>query len=140
MKQNPSRLKFKKNHKASKSFFSLLERKHFYPFKGDFALQCVQPGHLTFKQIEAGRRAIRRTLKKEGNVKVCVFTGRSVTKKPIASRMGKGKGAHSFWMCPVKKGRIIFEVSSASRISANYALVKAGNKMPFKTKVLDLIF
>jgi large subunit ribosomal protein L16 len=140
MKQNPSRLKHKKNHRADKSFFFLFERKHFFPLNGTFALQCVQSGHLTFKQIEAGRRAIRRTLKKEGFLTVCIFTGRSVTSKPIASRMGKGKGTHSFWMCPVKKGKIIFEVSGVSKNYGFRALKKASIKMPVKTKVVTLSF
>jgi large subunit ribosomal protein L16 len=96
MKQNPSRLKFKKNHKVSFSFFSLLDKKTFYPIFGTYALKSMESGKLTFKQIEAGRKSIRRNVKKIGTVFIRVFTSKSVTKKPLATRMGKGKGNHSF--------------------------------------------
>lgn len=96
MKQNPSRLKFKKNHKVAFSFFSILEKKAFYPLNGAYALKSIQAGKLTLKQIEAGRRSIRRSVKKTGQLFIKVFTNRSVTKKPLATRMGKGKGNHSF--------------------------------------------
>lgn len=96
MKQNPSRLKFRKNHKPSFSFFTLSDKKTFYPKFGTLALQSLAPGKLTLKQIEAGRKSIRRNVKKAGVVSIRIFTGRSVTMKALASRMGKGKGGHSF--------------------------------------------
>ena len=96
MKQQPSQLKYKKNHKINFSFFSLKDRKNFLPIKGRFALKSMQAGKLTFRQIEAGRKSIRRNIKKKGDLKICIFTSRSVTKKPVAVRMGKGKGGHAF--------------------------------------------
>ena len=96
MKQSPSRLKFKKYHKVNSSFLFLKEQKRFVPLNGLFGLKALNYGKLTFKQIEAGRRAIRRTTKKSGKLTINVFTGSSVSKKPVASRMGKGKGAHSY--------------------------------------------
>jgi len=66
MKQQPSRLKFRKNHKVSFSFFSLKDHKCFFPIFGKFALKSLEAGKLTFKQIEACRRTIKRGLKKLG--------------------------------------------------------------------------
>jgi len=95
MKQNPSRLKFRKNHKVSSSFFSLVDKKNFYPKYGNFALQSLASGKLNLKQIEAGRKSIRRNVRKTGVVSIRLFTGKSVTAKSRGSRMGKGKGSHS---------------------------------------------
>ena len=96
MKQYPSRLKWRKNHRINFLFFSLIDKKRFYPQNGLFALQSLQSGKLTLPQIEAGRKSIRRSVKKAGKIFIRVFTNKSVTKKPLASRMGKGKGNHSF--------------------------------------------
>jgi len=140
MKQNPSRLKYKKNHRISSSFFNLFDRKTFYPILGTFALKSLESGKLTFKQIEAGRKSIRRNVKKEGFLLIRVFTGKSVTRKSIASRMGKGKGAHSFWMCPIRSGQVIYELSGVSEALSTKALRRASNKLPFKTRVIKLLF
>jgi large subunit ribosomal protein L16 len=96
MKQFPSRLKFKKYHKPSKKLFELRDQKTFLPVFGQYGLKALDYGKLNFKQIESGRRTLRRTTKKQGKINIRVFTYASVTKKPVSSRMGKGKGGHSF--------------------------------------------
>lgn len=96
MKQNPSHLKFRKNHKVGFSFFHLADKKTFYPISGNYGLQSLESGKLTLKQIEAGRKSIRRNSTKSAILSIRIFTGRSVTSKSLASRMGKGKGSHSF--------------------------------------------
>lgn len=68
MKQCPSRLKFRKNHKLRKSFFHLLDKKNFFPTFGSFCLKSIESGKLTLKQIESGRRSIRRDVKKAGKL------------------------------------------------------------------------
>jgi len=94
MKQNPSRLKYKKNNKQSSSNLYLAEQKNFSSIKGNLILKSLENGKLTYNQIEACRKTIRRILKKQGIVYLRVFTNVSITKKPVASRMGKGKGSH----------------------------------------------
>jgi large subunit ribosomal protein L16 len=94
MKQNPSKLKFKKNHRPSSSNLYLAQQKTFYPLKGTLALKSIENGKLTYNQIEACRKSIRRVLQKRGNIFLRVFTDISLTKKPVATRMGKGKGSH----------------------------------------------
>jgi len=95
MKQNPSRLKYKKYHKLSNSYYKYPEKKLFLPSKGIYALQVIESGKLLKKQIESTRKGIRRNIKKSDSLTICVFPFISVTKKPVAVRMGKGKGNHS---------------------------------------------
>lgn len=140
MKQSPSNLKYKKFHKPGSSFLSLFEQRSFLPLFGLFALKALQPGRLTFKQIEAARRTIRRTGKKEGNLWINLFTNFSLSKKPVGSRMGSGKGAHSSWVCPVRRGQILYEISGLSRDTSIKALSSAGSKLPIKTSVVKLIY
>lgn len=139
MKQNPSKLKFKKNHRPSSSNLYLKQQKTFHPLKGFLALKTLENSKLTYNQIEACRKSIRRVLKKRGNVFLRVFTDISLTKKSVASRMGKGKGAHNIWVCLIKKGQIICEISSLSVDIINSslkALKAASSKLPVKTKII----
>lgn len=139
MKQNPSRLKFKKNHRPSRSNLFLIQQKTFYPLKGFIALQSIENGKLTFNQIEACRKSVRRVLQKKGNVFLRVFTDVSLTKKPVATRMGKGKGSHSVWITLIKKGQVICEVSGISiEILSRCikALKGASSKLSIKTKII----
>ena len=77
---------------------------------GSFAIQAIDRGFLTSRQIEASRRAMTRFMKRGGKVWIRVFPDKPVGKKPAETRMGKGKGSLDHWVCPVKPGRIIFEV------------------------------
>ena len=140
MKQYPSRLKFKKYHKINSSLFVQKEKKLFFPTKGLFGLKSLECGKITFKKLEAGRRSIRRTTKKVGVLNINNFTSHSITKKPLASRMGKGKGNHSIWVSPVRKGQIIYELSGIGLDVCYKALLQAGSKLPFRTKVVKLCF
>jgi large subunit ribosomal protein L16 len=96
MKQQPSRLKYRKNHKLSYSFLYLKSQRAFMPIYGRFALKSLSSTKLNFSNVEAARKAIRRNMNKNSKIIVRIFTGHSVTKKPIAVRMGSGKGNHSF--------------------------------------------
>lgn len=140
MKQNPSNLKFKKYHKPPIAFLKLKEQHKFLPAFGFFGLKSLQPGKLNFNQIEAARRTIRRTVKKEGFLWVNLFTNVSVTRKPVASRMGKGKGAHSHWVCAVREGQILYELAGLPSDIIINALNKAGSKLPIKTVISRLIY
>jgi len=95
MKQQPSRLKYKKYHKPSASCLYLFEQKNIIPIKGQLALKALENKRITYNQLEACRKSVRRMLKKNGLVFIRIFTYHSLTKKPLASRMGKGKGSHN---------------------------------------------
>jgi len=95
MKQQPSRLNYKKYHKPSYSTLYLSEQKNIILKKGIIGLKALENKKITYNQLEACRKSIRRMLKKDGLVFLRIFTYHSLTKKPLASRMGKGKGTHN---------------------------------------------
>ncbi|MGD8305518.1 MAG: 50S ribosomal protein L16 [Ignavibacteria bacterium] len=101
---------------------------------GDFGLKALQPHWITSRQIEACRVAVTRKMKRDGKVWIRIFPDKPVSKKPLETRMGKGKGAPEFWVAVVKPGRILFEVSGVSKELAKSALQLASNKLPIKTK------
>lgn len=140
MKQLPSNYIYKKCHKANYSYIKLLDRKNFFSLYGQYGLQSLNFGKLTFKQIEACRRTIKRGLKKLGFLFLRVFTGVPVTKKPIATRMGKGKGSISHWIAIIKKGQIFFEIGGISYLTAKDILKKCSNQLPFKTKMVKIFY
>jgi large subunit ribosomal protein L16 len=141
MKQYPSRLKFKKNHKLSKSYFELQENKMFYPKDGLFAIKISQPCKLTFPQIEACRKSVKRNIKKSGTIKINTFTYFSKTSKGLGVRMGKGKGSHSVWLCPVKSGHVVCEISGGLSIYKSIkALQSAATRLPCKAHVIKLSY
>jgi len=139
MKQQPSRLKYKKYHKPSLSCLLLSEQKNVIPIKGQLALKSLENKRVTYNQLEACRKSIKRMLKKNGLVFIRIFTYHSITKKPLASRMGKGKGGHHIWIAPIKKGQIICEVIIffLNKIDiSKKALISGSTKLPFKTSVI----
>ena len=140
MKQLPSNYIYKKCHKANYSYVKLLDRKNFFSLYGQYGLQSLNFGKLTFKQIEACRRTIRRGLKKLGFLFIRVFTGTPVTKKPIATRMGKGKGSIAYWISIIKKGQILFEIGGVTFLNAKDILKKCSNQLPFKTKMVKIFY
>ncbi len=103
---------------------------------GQYALKAVGCGRMTAQQIEAGRVAINRTVRRGGKVWIRIFPDKPVTKKPAETRMGKGKGSPEFWVAPIKPGRILYELAGVDEELAVKALTLAGNKLPFPTKVI----
>lgn len=104
---------------------------------GEYALKALDCGKMTAQQIEAGRIAINRKIKRGGQVWIRVFPDKPITKKPAETRMGKGKGSPDSWVAPVKPGRILYELDGVSEELAVRALTLAGNKLPFATKVIS---
>ncbi|MCF7899040.1 50S ribosomal protein L16 [Candidatus Babeliales bacterium] len=103
---------------------------------GEFGLQAVEPGWLTARQIEAARVTINRKLKKIGELVLRVFPDKPVTKKPAETRMGKGKGNPEFWVCVVKRGKVLFEVKGLDAVIAKKVLTSASYKLPMRTKFI----
>ena len=101
---------------------------------GDFGLQTLECGLLTARQIEAGRIAMTRHVKRGGKVWIRVFPDKPITKKPAETRMGKGKGNPEMWVARVKPGRILYELEGVPLEVAQEAMRLAGHKMPVKTK------
>jgi len=103
---------------------------------GEYALQAVEPGWITARQIEAARRALVRYMRRRGKVYIRIFPDKPVTKRAAESRMGKGKGAVEYWVSVVKPGRVLFELSGLSEEGARDAMRLAAHKLPIKTKFL----
>jgi large subunit ribosomal protein L16 len=103
---------------------------------GDYGLKALEPHWVTSRQIEACRVALSRKMKRDGKVFIRIFPDKPVSKKPLETRMGKGKGAPEFWVVVIKPGRILFEVSGVSREVAHEALNLCAYKLPVKTKVV----
>ncbi len=103
---------------------------------GEYALQALEPGWVSARQIEAARRSIVRTMKRRGKVWIRIFQDKPITKRAAESRMGKGKGAVEFWAAVVKPGRIIFEVGGLDEETSMQALKQASYKISVKTKVI----
>ena len=101
---------------------------------GDFALKAMECGWVTAREIEAGRIAITRFIKRNGRIWIRMFPDKPYTKKPQETRMGKGKGAPEQWVCVVRPGRIMFEMEGVNEVDARRALQLAAAKLPIKTR------
>jgi len=101
---------------------------------GDFGLKVLEPGWITDRQIEAGRIAITRFVKRSGRIWIRMFPDKPITKKPQETRMGKGKGAPEQWVAVVKPGRVLYEMEGVPESVAREAMRLAAHKLPLKTK------
>ncbi len=103
---------------------------------GDYGLQAIEPSWITSRQIEAGRRAMVRYIRRGGKIWIRIFPDKPVTARPAETRMGSGKGSPEYWVAVVKPGRIMYEMTGVSEEVAREALRLASHKMPIKTKVV----
>lgn len=103
---------------------------------GEYALQALDCGYITNRQIESARIAINRRAKRQGQVWIKIFPDKSLTKKPAEVRMGKGKGSHEHWVAVIKPGRVLFEVAGMGQETSLDALRLAKYKLPVRTKVI----
>ena len=102
--------------------------------KGEFGLMAKEGAWITANQIEAARVAMTRYMKRGGKVWINIFPHMPLTKKPIGTRQGKGKGNVEAWVAVVKEGKIMFEVAGVDEATAREALRLASHKLPIKTK------
>jgi len=104
--------------------------------QGSIGLKATESIRLTSRQIEAVRQCVNRELGRRGKIWVNIFPHIPVSAKPTENRMGKGKGAISYWCAPVKIGTILFEITGVPLLKARQALLKGSNKLPIKTKII----
>lgn len=129
----PKRTKHRKMQKGR--IREVAKRGNYIAF-GSFALKALEPIWLTNRQIEAARQAMTRAMKREGNVWIRIFPDKSITRKPLEVRMGKGKGNPEFWAAVVEPGRILFEIDGVTEEVAKEAMLLATQKLPIKTKFI----
>ena len=127
----PKRTKYRRPHRISYEGRSKAGREVTF---GEFGLVAEEGAYITNNQIEAARVAMTRYMKRGGKVYVNIFPHLSLTKKPLETRQGKGKGAPENWVAVVKKGKIMFEISGVSEEVAREALRLAMHKLPIKCK------
>lgn len=130
----PKKVKFRKQHRGRRGG----------PAKGgetiafgDFGLQALEAGWITARQIEAGRIAITRHVKRGGKLWIRVFPDKPFTKKPLETRMGHGKGNPEGWVAVVKPGRILYELEGVNEETAQEAMRLAAHKFGVKTRFVS---
>ena len=101
---------------------------------GDYGLKAMEPCWLTNRQLEAGRVALTRAVKRGGKIWIRVFPDKPFTKKPAETRMGKGKGNPEYWVAVVMPGRILYEMEGTPEDMAREAFRLASQKLPIRTK------
>ena len=104
---------------------------------GEYGLKVMEPGWITARQIEAGRVAMTRYVKRGGKIWVRVFPDKPFTKKPLETRMGKGKGNPEGWVAVVKKGRVVYEMEGVDEATAREAMRRASAKLPIQTRFVS---
>ena len=130
----PKRTKFRKQHRGKRR--GAAQSGNSVAF-GDFGLQAQSNGWVDARQIEAARRAITGTLRRGGKVWIRVFPDKPVSKKPIETRMGKGKGNVEEWVAVVRRGLVMFEIAGVSEDAARAAFRHAHHKLSVKTRVIS---
>ena len=126
----PKRTKYRKQQKGRNR--GLATRGNRVSF-GEFGLQSASRGRLTARQIEAGRRAITRHVKRGGRIWIRVFPDKPVSKKPLEVRMGKGKGNPEYWVALIRPGAMLYEIEGIPEELARQAFRLASAKLPLRT-------
>jgi len=126
----PKRTKFRKMQKGRNR--GLAHRGSTVSF-GEYALKSTSRGRMTARQIEAGRRAMTRYVKRGGQIWIRVFPDKPITNKPLEVRQGKGKGNVEYWVAQVKPGKILYEMEGVTEEIAREAFRLAAAKLPFQT-------
>lgn len=130
----PKKVKHRKQHRGRTRGVSKGATEVTY---GDYGIQALEPGWITARQIEAGRIAMTRHIKRGGKVWINVFPDKPVTQKPAETRMGSGKGNPEMWVAVVKPGRILFELSYQDEEIAREAIDRAIQKLPIKARFVS---
>ena len=131
----PKKVKHRKWQKG-RSLNRLIDTRGLELSFGSYGLQSLESAWITSAQIEAARKSLTNFIKREGKIWIRIFPDKPITKKPPEVTMGAGKGAVDHYVCPIKPGRIIFEMDGVSESIARKAFRLAGHKLPVKTKVV----
>ena len=129
----PKRVKYRRVHRGRLTGKAMRGNKVTY---GEYGLVALEPSWITSNQIEAARIAMTRYIKRGGRVWITIFPDRPLTKKPLGTRMGSGKGTPEFWIANVRPGRVMFEIGGVSEEVAREALRRAIDKLPMKCRVI----
>jgi len=104
---------------------------------GEYGIQALEEAWITGRQIEAARRAMTRHVRRGGQIWIRIFPHKSITQKPLETRMGSGKGNVEGWVAIVKPGRVMFEISGVDESISRRAMKLAQDKLPIKTQIVQ---
>ena len=127
----PKRVKYRRVHRGRMKGKAMRGNTVTY---GQYGIAATEPGWIKSNQIEAARVAMTRYMKRGGKIWINIFPHMPLTKKPLGTRQGKGKGNVEEWVAVVKEGKIMFEVADVEESVAREALRLASHKLPIKTK------
>ena len=127
----PKRVKFRKQQRGVLK--GNATRGNYVAF-GDYGLQALEPHWITARQIEAGRIAAMHFLRRQGKVYIRIFPDKPISKKPLETRMGKGKAETEYWAARVKPGTVLYEITGVSEDMAKQALARIAHKMPVRCR------
>ncbi|HEB60684.1 MAG TPA: 50S ribosomal protein L16 [Phycisphaeraceae bacterium] len=133
MPRMPKRTKFRKQMRGK--LRQKATRGNFVAF-GDFGLQSLEAHWVTARQIEAGRIAAQHLLRREGRVYIRIFPDKPISKKPLETRMGKGKADVDYWAARVSPGTILFEIAGVPDELAKAAMARVARKMPVRCRLV----
>jgi large subunit ribosomal protein L16 len=131
MPRMPKRVKFRKQMRGKLQ--PKASRANYVAF-GDYGLQALEPHWVSARQIEAGRIAAQHFLRREGKVTIRIFPDKPISKKPLETRMGKGKAEVDYWAARVRAGTILYEISGVPEDMARAALARIARKMPIRCR------
>ena len=130
----PERVKYRKMHRGNRA--GMAGRGATVAF-GEYGLQALERCWMDTKQIEAARVAISRFMKRRGKMWIRIFPQKSFTKKPLETRMGKGKGPLESWVAVIRPANVLFEVDGVTEAVARESLRLAATKLPIRTKFIS---
>ena len=134
MPMQPARVKYRKMHRGSRTGLATRGEKVAF---GEYGLQALERCWLDTKQIEAARVAVTRFMKRRGKVWLRIFPDKSYTKKPLETRMGKGKGPLESWVAVIRPANVLIEVDGVTEAVAKESMRLAATKLPIKTKFIS---
>ena len=131
MPRMPKRIKFRKQMRGKMK--GNASRGNYVAF-GEYGLQSLDTRWVSARQIEAGRIAAQHFLRRQGKIVIRIFPDKPISKKPLETRMGKGKAETDFWAARVKPGTVLYEISGVPEDMAKQALARIAHKMPVRCR------
>ena len=130
----PKKVRYRKMHRGRRR--GMAQKGNNIAF-GEYGIQALEEAWITGRQIEAARRAMTRHVRRGGQIWIRIFPHKSITQKPLETRMGSGKGNVEGWVAIVKPGRVMFEISGVDESISRRAMKLAQDKLPIKTKIVQ---
>jgi len=104
-----------------------------------YGIKSLENGKMTIKHLNALSRLLKRLYKKDVRVKYNLSFVVPVTKKPLETRMGKGKGERDHWECVIRRGNVLLEFGGKFlKLKRGLRLVRS--KLPVFSFIVSLTY